>query len=276
MGTRTWDGWRRWLLISLLGSAVTVPVTTAQAQATPVPAQLTILVRDANGTALAGVWLSVYAPQPPAAPRTVASGPTGADGRLTLTRLIPGTTYVVQFDSAAQIIVAGKHIGSRPIQFQDDQNAGREVVTPDDVPGFPIHLGDERHATVRFVVGGTFSAGELAAAVPMIDLAASDDAPVRPVNPLTGAELTPEEARTFHAVIGQPWGVAHGSAISVTDSQTRDADQPLPGTAADVEGDRPVSPAATPRLLIGGLLTTIGVLVAAVAMLLVRQRGQAR
>ncbi len=276
MWKTTWAGWLRWLLISTLGSAIMPPGSTAHGQATPVPAQLTILVRDANGAALAGVWLSVYLSQPPAAPRTVASGLTGGDGRLTLTRLTPGTTYVVQFDSSAPIIVDGTHSGSRPIQFQDDQNAGRELLTPDDVPGFPIHFGNERDATVRFVIGGTFSAGDLAAAVPMIDLAASDDAPVRPVNPLTGAELTPEEARTFHAVIGQPWGVAHGSAISVTDSQTRDADQPLPGTAADVEGDRPVSPAATPRLLIGGLLTTIGVLVAAVAMLLVRQRGQAR
>ncbi len=275
MGTRTWDDWRRWLLISVLSSAVSVPVTTAQAQATPVPAQLTILVRDANGTALAGVWLSVYAPQPPAAPRTVASGPTGADGRLTLTRLLPGTTYVVQFDSAAPIIVNGNHIGSRPIQFQDDQNAGREVVTPDDVPGFPIHLGDERDATVRFVIGGTFSSGELAAAVPMIDLAPSDDAPVRPIDPLTGAELTPEEARTFHAIIGQPWGVVTVST-DVAGAGTSGAQVAvrLRSGAAAAPG-APATPTSTRRLLIGVLLAAIGGLATVVLVLLLRQRGQA-
>ncbi len=271
MWKTTWAGWLRWLLISALGSAIMPPGSTAHGQATPVPAQLTILVRDANGAALAGVWLSVYLSQPPAAPRTVASGLTGGDGRLTLTRLTPGTTYVVQFDSSAPIIVDGTHSGSRPIQFQDDQNAGRELLIPDDVPGFPIHFGNERDATVRFVIGGTFSAGDLVAAVPMIDLAASDDAPMRPVHPLTGVELTPEQARTFHAIIGQPWGVTPPPTPAVLSS--------LPAGAADgVAGTVP------PRTVRAGgragrlvlLLSTLVVGLMAAVVLLVRQRGRAR
>ena len=76
--------------------------------------------------------------------------------------------------------------------------------------GWPVQAG--RAQVYRFVIGGTFAEGTMAAAVPMLDLATSDDAPVRPVNPLTGDEMTPEQARTFHAVIGEPWGVARAAA----------------------------------------------------------------
>ncbi len=264
MGNGTRDRWWTRLLLGVLGIVVVTPSGAAHAQVTPGTARLTIVVRDAAGQPLRTTRVEVYLPQPPAPPRGVAQVLTDDRGRVTIERLDPAATYVVQFHGGASIIVAGQDRGFVPIQAVEDQNAGRELHTPDDVPGFPIHLGDERDVAVRFVIGGTFSAGTLVAAVPMIDLAASDDAPVRPIDPLTGAELTPEAARTFHAVIGQPWGVA------------RAGEEPLPGTAADVAGDRPVAPAATPRRLVGELLVMIGVLVAVVALLLVRQRGQVR
>ncbi len=280
MWNGTWDGWWRVVLVGMLGSAFIVPAATAQVQAqmTPATARLTLVVRDAAGQPLRTTRVELYLPQPPAPPRGVAQVLTDDRGLVTIERLDPRATYVVQFHGGAWIIVDGQERGFVPIQAVADQNAGRELLTPDDVPGFPIHLGDQMEATVRFVIGGTFSSGTLVAAVPMIDLAASDDALVRPIDPLTGTELTPEQARTFHAVIGQPWRVPPTAASGFRHSQTHAAGLPLPGTAADAEVDSgvPPAPAATLRRLIGGLLVTIGGLLAAVAVLRVRQRGQAR
>ncbi len=273
MGNGTWDRWWAGLLLGVLGSVVVTPSGAADAQATPGTARLTIVVRDAAGQPLRTTRVEVYAPQPPAPPRGVAQVLTDDRGRVTIERLDPSATYVVQFHGGASIIVDGQDRGFVPIQAVEDQNAGREVLTPDDVPGFPIHLGDERDATVRFVIGGTFSAGELVAAVPMIDLAASDDAPVRPVNPLTGAELTPEEARTFHAVIGQPWRMpASADVADAGTSGAQVADRPR-SVGAAAPGVNPAA-SAPPRRLIGVLVATVVVLATGVGVLLVRQRGR--
>ncbi len=118
-------------------------------------------------------------------------------------------------------------------------------------PGFPIQFGGQTTALIRFVIGGTFSEGELIAAVPMFDLAEMDDAPVRAVNPLTGDELTPEQARTFHAIIGAPWGVARGgeaSAASLPSAAAPDAlasmeAVPLASTPAGAAAPEPGPPA---------------------------------
>ncbi len=276
MGNGTRDRWWTRLILGVLGIVIVTPSGADDAQATPGTARLTIVVRDAAGQPLPTTRVELYLPQPPAAPHRVAALLTDDRGRVTIERLDPSATYVVQFHGGASIIVDGQDRGFVPIQFATDQNAGRELLSPDDVPGFPVHLGDEPDATVRFVIGGTFSTGELVAAVPMIDLAASDDAPVRPVNPLTGEELTPEQARTFHAVIGQPWGVVRGSTAEsgLAGRTTGGADQPLPeveaGTRA-VGGER-TSSVVTPPLLISMLVATIGVLVTVVAVLLLRQR----
>lgn len=275
MGGKTWDSWRRWLLMSMLGAVVTASGGVTYAQATPATVRLTLVVRDAAGQPLRTTRVDVYLPQPSAPPRGVAHVLTDDRGRVTIERLDPSATYVVQFHGGASIIVDGQDRGFVPIQAVEDQNAGREVLTPDDVPGFPIHLGDERDATVRFVIGGTFSAGELVAAVPMIDLAASDDAPVRPVNPLTGAELTPEEARTFHAVIGQPWRMpASADVADAGTSGAQVADRPRSVGAAAPGVNR--AAAAPPGLLIGVLVTTVVVLATSVGVLLLRQGGRAR
>ncbi len=271
MGTRLLDGWWAGLLLGVLGSVVVTPSGAAYAQATPATARLTIVVRDAAGQPLRTTRMELYEPQPPAPPRGVAQVLTDDRGRVTIERLDPSATYVAQFHGGAWIIVDGQERGFVPIQAVTDQNAGRELLTPDDVPGFPVHLGAQTEATVRFVIGGTFSAGELVAAVPMIDLAASDDAAVRPVNPLTGAELTPEEARTFHAVIGQPWWRPASTAVAEAGtSGAQVADRLRSG--ADAAPGVPSTPASTPRLLIGVLLAMIGGLVTGVAVLLVRQR----
>ncbi len=279
MGNGTRDRWWAGLILGVLGSVIGTPSGAAAAQATPPTARLTLVVRDAAGQPLRTTRVELYEPQPPAPPRGVAQVLTDDRGRVTIERLDPSATYVVQFHGGAWIIVAGQERGFKPIQSVADQNAGREVLSPDDVPGFPVHLGDAPEATVRFVIGGTFSGGELVAAVPMIDLAARDDAPVRPIDPLTGAELTPEAARTFHAVIGQPWGVIHGAATSGRgDPATTNEDRSLPGREARVRmvGRERANSAATSPLLIGVLGVTSGGLVVVVAVLLVRQRGRRR
>ncbi|MDP9314143.1 MAG: hypothetical protein M3R24_25230 [Chloroflexota bacterium] len=273
MGRKTWDSWRRWLLMSMLGAVVTASGGVTYAQATPATVRLTLVVRDAAGQPLRTTRVDVYLPQPSAPPRGVAHVLTDDRGRVTLERLEPSATYVVQFHGGASIIVAGQDRGFVPIQAVADQNAGRELLAPDDVPGFPIHLGDERDVTVRFVIGGTFSSGTRVAAVPMIDLAVGDDAPVRPINPLTGAELTPEQARTFHAVIGQPWGMTHAAATATSVLDGR------PAGAADAAGGTPPLsrvPAGGPAgRLVVVLTLVVGVLATAVVVLLVRQRGRA-
>ena len=86
---------------------------------------------------------------------------TDDDGRVTVERLDPEATYVLQFQGRRPIIVDGKDAGFKPIQFADDQNAGRELNRPSDLPGFPVHLGGQTDATLRFVIGGTFSEGEI-------------------------------------------------------------------------------------------------------------------
>ncbi len=275
MWTRMWDGWRRWLFMGVLGSAALLPTGTAHGQATPATARLTIVVRDAAGQPLRTTRVEVYLPQPPAPPRGVAQVLTDDRGRVTIERLDPAATYVVQFHGGAWIIVDGEERGFKPIQAVADQNAGRELLSPDDVPGFPVHLGDQTEATVRFVIGGTFSAGTLVAAVPMIDLAASDDAPVRPTDPRTGVELTPEEARTFHAVIGQPWRIrASANVAEAGTSGAQVADRPRSVGAAAPGVNR--AAAAPPGLLIGVLVTTVVVLATSVGVLLLRQGGRAR
>ncbi len=275
MWTRMWDGWRRWLFMGVLGSAALLPTGTAHGQATPATARLTIVVRDAAGQPLRTTRVEVYLPQPPAPPRGVAQVLTDDRGRVTIERLDPAATYVVQFHGGAWIIVDGEERGFKPIQAVADQNAGCELLSPDDVPGFPVHLGDQTEATVRFVIGGTFSAGTLVAAVPMIDLAASDDAPVRPTDPRTGVELTPEEARTFHAVIGQPWRIrASANVAEAGTSGAQVADRPRSVGAAAPGVNR--AAAAPPGLLIGVLVTTVVVLATSVGVLLLRQGGRAR
>ncbi len=275
MRNRTWAGWPCLLLLGVLGAVVGVPGAGALAQTPPATTRLTIVVRDAAGQPLRTTSVEVYLPQPPAPPRRVAQVLTDDRGRVTVERLDPRATYVVQFHGGAWIIVAGEERGFVPIQTVEDQNAGRELHTPDDVPGFPVHLGGARHATVRFVIGGTFSAGTLVAAVPMIDLAASDDAPVRPTDPRTGVELTPEEARTFHAVIGQPWRIrASANVAEAGTSGAQVADRPR-SVGAAAPGVNPAA-AAPPGLLIGVLVTTVVVLATSVGVLLLRQRGRAR
>ncbi len=274
MGNGTRDRWWTRLLLGVLGIMVVTPSGAAHAQVTPGTARLTIVVRDAAGQPLRTTRVEVYLPQPPAPPRGVAQVLTDDRGRVTIERLDPAATYVVQFHGGAAIIVDGQDRGFVPIQTVEDQNAGRELLSPDDVPGFPIHLGDERDVTVRFVIGGTFSSGQLVAAVPMIDLAASDDAPVRPIDPLTGTELTPAEVRSFHAVIGQPWRVVPASPTTVGHGVRAGVDRPLLGTAVDA--GMPPAVAAAPRLVIGVLVAAIVVLATGVAVLLVRQRGRAQ
>ncbi len=275
MGNGTRDRWWTRLLLGVLGIVVVTPSGAAHAQVTPGTARLTIVVRDAAGQPLRTTRVEVYLPQPPAPPRGVAQVLTDDRGRVTIERLDPAATYVVQFHGGASIIVAGQDRGFVPIQAVEDQNAGRELHTPDDVPGFPIHLGDERDVAVRFVIGGTFSAGTLVAAVPMIDLAASDDAPVRPTDPRTGVELTPEEARTFHAVIGQTWRIrASANVAEAGTSGAQVADRPR-SVGAAAPGVNPAA-AAPPGLLIGVLVTTVVVLATSVGVLLLRQRGRAR
>jgi len=272
--------WKGIIVLLGLVTLSQAKVTGVRAQSPAGEAQLTILVRDADGNPLEGIWLSVYLPRAPAEPRKVAEARTGEDGRLTIPRLDPAATYVIQFDSGVPDIVDGEEIGSKSMQFTDHQNAGRELSSPADPPGFPVALGGETEATLRFVIGGTFSEGDSVAAVPMFDLAETDDAPVRPVNPLTGDEMTPEQARTFHAVIGEPWGVARGAEASPEEL----ASSAAPGPVASVEavplpsaaagGTTSTSPAATPGAspLTLVLVATIVAMAVVIGVLLLRQR----
>jgi hypothetical protein len=192
-----------WLIriIGVLGLMLSTPHTATATD----DAQLTIMVRDADGNRLSGVYVEIVVPQPPAAPRLVVQRRTDADGRLPGIELDVAQEYVLQFHGAAPVMLNGEKAGTKLIQTATDQNALRSA----DPPGFPVD--GTQAGTLRFVIGGTFSEG-VVAAVPMLDLATSDAAPVRPVNPLTGDELTPEQARTFHAVIGEPWGVVRAAA----------------------------------------------------------------
>jgi hypothetical protein len=201
---------RRWhhriLVLPWLLGLLLVP-HLATAQTTTALSSLTILVRDADGHPLPGMTVKVFWERPAGPAREVAALMTDTTGSLTVQRLDPEGTYVVQFHSAAPIVVDGERVGSLPMQFVDDQNAGREVRDGAQLPGFAIELRGQPHFTQRFVVGGTSANAPLVAAVPMFDLAERDDAPPRPIHPLTGQELTPAEARVFTARIGEPWGV---------------------------------------------------------------------
>lgn len=269
--------WKGMIVLLALSTCSQALETVARAQSAAAEAQLTILVRDADGNPLPNVRLEMFLPQPPAEPRGVADVMTGADGRVTVQRLVPDQTYVLQFTSGVAVILNGQRVDSKPVQFKDDQNAGRELSSPVDPPGFAAQMGGQMQATLRFVIGGTFSDAELAAAVPMFDLAEADDAPVRPVNPLTGDEMTPEQARTFHAVIGEPWGVARGGETSPEPQANGSAPSPFASVDAvplsSAAGGTPSSsPSATgspvPLLLVG----VIVLLAAVIGVLLMRQR----
>lgn len=272
--------WKGMFMLLGLMTVNQVLGTAVLAQSPAADARLTILVRDAEGTPLPNVRFTVQLPQPPAEPRGIANVRTDLDGKITLERLDPDATYTLQFQSGIPLVINGEQVGSKPVQFKDDQNAGRELSAPSDLPGFPVHLGGETDATLRFVIGGTFSEGESIAAVPMFDLADADDAPVRPINPLTGEEMTPEQARTFHAVIGEPWGVARGGEASTDPQASTSAPGPiasvdavpLPSAAAGGTASVPAAPAASGSPVMLLLVGVIVALAAVIGVLLLRQR----
>ncbi len=201
---------RRWhhrLLALLFLLGLVLASRSVVAQTTTAMSSLTIVVRDSEAHPLPAMTVKVFQERPAGPARQVASLMTDATGTLTVQRLDPEGAYVVQFHSAAPIVADGELVDALPMQFVDDQNAGREARDPSQLPGFALELRGQTTFTQRFVVGGTYTDEPLVAAVPMFDLAERDDAPPRPIHPLTGQELTPAEARVFTARIGEPWGI---------------------------------------------------------------------
>ncbi len=262
------------LLLFLLG--LLLAPGSAVAQTVTATSSITIVVRDAEAHPLPGMTVKVFEQRPVGPARQVAALMTDSTGRLTAQRLDPQGAYVAQFHSAAPIIVDGQRVGSLPMQFVDDQNAGREARDPAQVPGFAVQLRGQTTFTQRFVVGGTYADTPLVAAVPMFDLADRDDAPPRPIHPLTGQELTPAEARVLSARIGEPWGttptVEHPTFEGTVAEAASGAIQPLER--------QPVMPRAVvaepapgrwhPRFV---LVAGLGLLLSGVALALRRRTG---
>jgi len=210
--------WHVWLLLL----ALVLAPRCAVAQGATATSSLRIVVRDAEAHRLPGMTVKVFQERPAGPARQVAELMTDATGTLTVERLDAEGAYVVQFHSAARIIVDGQRASFLPMQFVDDQG-GREDHELTQLPGFAIQLRGQTAFTQRFVVGGTYADAPLVAAVPMFDMAERDDAPPRPIHPLTGQELTPAEARLLAAPIGQPWRITPTREQSVSEGELAEA-----------------------------------------------------